>query len=125
MRKFEEFLETNEVRRTSQDIGLARSRVQDANQRAELILQLALTEKSATLIYEQVYESLRAFADSFLALSGYKSYSHVATIAFLQKYPEITALELNQLDNAREKRNLSKYYAKQISITETKDNYGL
>ena len=121
MRNFNEFLGTNEVRRTTRDVGLARSLRHDAEQRVELILQLPLNEKSATLVFEQVYEALRECGDALLSLEGFKSYSHAATIAFLERYGDFSASELNRLDNARQKRNLSKYYAKQSTVAETQE----
>jgi len=121
MKKFEEFLNTRDLRRTTKDAGLAKSLVKDAEQRFEVIMEMKLTEKSSTLIFEQVYESLRECIDALLSLQGYKSYSHVASIAFLQNHPEFSTADINELDNAREKRNLAKYYGKQISILDTKD----
>jgi hypothetical protein len=121
MKHFEEFINTEDVRRTTRDAGLARSLRKDAEERVELILQLELTEKSATLIFEQVYEALRECIDALLALQGYKSYSHVASIAFLQNHPAFMEAEINKLDNAREKRNLAKYYAKPVPPSETKE----
>ena len=121
MKPFEAFLHTEDVRRTTPDFGLAQSLQKDATERVELILQLPLSDKAATLIFEQVYEALREYIDALLTLEGYKSYSHVASISFLQKYPEFTQTEINTLDNAREKRNLAKYYAEPIPLTETKE----
>ncbi len=121
MKRFEEFIATNDVRKTSPDAGLARSLRKDAEQRVKLMLSMELKEESATLVFEQVYEALRACADAILTVEGFKSYSHLATISFLQKCPELTAQELAQFDNAREKRNLARYYAKQVTVQETKD----
>lgn len=121
MRAFEEYLHTHEVRKATRDIGLARSLKGDAEQRVSVIVTLQLTDASAILVYEQIYEALRQYADALLILEGFKSYSHVASIAFLQKYSELSPTEINTLNTAREKRNLSKYYAKKITLEETKD----
>ena len=121
MKRFEEFLATNDVRNTSPDLALAKSLRQDAEQSVKLILSLELKEESATLVFEQVYEAIRACADALLAIEGFKSYSHLATISFLAKYSEMTMFDISKLDNAGEKRNLSRYYAKQVTLQETRD----
>lgn len=121
MRRFESFIGTKDLRKVSPDPGLAESLTKDAQQRSKLILQLPLSKESATLVFEQIYESLRQCIDALLALKGYKSYSHVASIAFLQTCKEFSEGDIQKMDNAREKRNLAKYYAKQVEVTETQD----
>ncbi len=121
MKSFEEFVNTEQVRRATPDAGLARALRKDAEMRVQVILQLSLSAESATLVFEQVYEALRQCIDALLALNGYKSYSHIASIVFLQRFPEFTEADINNLDNAREKRNLAKYYAKQVLPEETKE----
>lgn len=121
MRAFEDFLGTNEVRKTSYDLGLAKSLRSDAEERVKFVLQTPLSDEFANIFYEQIYEALRAHINALLAIEGFKSYSHVATIAVLQRYPNFSNSELNRLDNAREKRNLSMYYAKKITLVEAKE----
>ena len=121
MRSFDEYIKKHDVRKTTPDIGLAQSLKKDAEERVLFIIKLPLTDDSVSLVYEQIYEALRQYIDALLILEGFKSYSHRASISFLQRYPEFSLSEINKLDTAREKRNLSKYYAKKITIEETKD----
>ena len=53
--------------------------------------------------------------DAILALEGYKSYSHEASIAYLTTIGINDSLTF-KLDRFREKRNKSKYYGKMPSI---------
>lgn len=121
MKKFEDFIESGEVRKASKDIAFAESLWKDSKQRVEIIMKVPMDENSAAIIFEQIYESLRECTDAFLAIGGYKSYSHLASILYLEKYKEISQSEIHKLNNAREKRNSSKYYAKKILISDTKD----
>ncbi|MBI4145688.1 hypothetical protein HY493_05815 [Candidatus Woesearchaeota archaeon] len=121
MKKFEEFLGTNDVRRTSRDPALAQALRTRAEQQMKYIIQLPLTDESATLVFEQVYDALRECTDALLALQGFKSYSHVASITFLERYPSVMQADLATFDNAREKRNLAKYYGTPLTPAETKD----
>ena len=125
MRRFEEFLATDDVKRVSPDYGLARSLKADAEERFELMLSLKLDEKSATLIFEQAYDALRQCSDALLAIKGYRSYSHVATLSFLLRYSCISSNDVRDFDNAREKRNLSIYYAKKLNPSETREMIAL
>ncbi|MBI4016933.1 MAG: hypothetical protein HY363_04545 [Candidatus Aenigmarchaeota archaeon] len=121
MKEFQEFVANGDVRKGLRDIALARSLKEFSEKRIKYAQLMPLTEQSAFLTYETVYDALRELIDSLLALEGYKSYSHVASIAYLQKFPDISPAEIAKLDNAREKRNLAKYYAKPITLAEAKD----
>lgn len=121
MRTFEEFIRTNDVRHASRDLPLAQALIKDAEKRVEIVLSANLLERSTVISFEQIYEALRECAEAILALEGYKSYSHVATIAFLQKCAEFSVSDIQKLDRAREKRNLSRYYAKEPTKEEVQE----
>ncbi len=121
MKEFQEFVANGDVRKGLRDIALARSLKEFSEKRIKFAQLIPLDEQSAFLTYESVYDALRELSDSLLTLEGYKSYSHVASIAYLQKFSDISPIEIAKLDNAREKRNLAKYYAKPITLAEAKD----
>ena len=120
MKKFEYYLEKGDVRKVSKDFALAKSLKIGAIERADYIFELKLKEKSATIIFENLYESLRELGDSILALEGFKSYSHLATLMYLKKYGFDESF-INKFNNFRIKRNNSKYYGKKIIIEETEE----
>ncbi|MBI3034163.1 hypothetical protein HYY72_03305 [Candidatus Woesearchaeota archaeon] len=121
MNTFEYFMEKGDVKKVSKDFALARSLIESADMRIRFVSKENVNGESATIIYEQVYDALRELLDSILALEGYKSYSHVASIIYLRKYQEFTPAEINKLDEARRKRNNSKYYGEQTIPEETKE----
>lgn len=121
MKEFQEFVANGDVRKGMRDIALARSLREFSEKRIKFSQLMPLDEQSAFLTYETVYDALRELIDSLLALEGYKSYSHIASISYLQKFPEISSSEIAKLDNAREKRNLAKYYAKPVTLAEAND----
>jgi len=118
MKNFESFLKSGELKKVSKDFSLAASLNKDLRERAEFILSLELTEKSAKTIFEGLYEALREGSEAILALDGFKSYSHEASIQFLRKFSEFAEWELNEMDNFRKIRNGSKYYGKPIDSAE-------
>tara|TARA_Y100000310_G_C20634976_1_gene790668 strand:+ start:1140 stop:1568 length:429 start_codon:yes stop_codon:yes gene_type:complete len=113
MKPFDYYLNNKNVRKISKDIELAKSLKKDLFERAEKALKLDQNE-FAKLIFESVYDSLREFCDVLLAIDGYKSYSHEASICYLKNY-NFNDSEIFTLDRYRYKRNGSKYYGKPIN----------
>lgn len=119
MKSFDYYLQNKNVRKISKDIGLAESLKKDLLERAEKAFKLNQNE-FAKLIFESIYDSLREFCDVLLALDGYKSYSHEASICYLKNY-NFNDSEILALDRYRYKRNGSKYYGKPISEEDAKE----
>jgi hypothetical protein len=112
MMPFEYFLQNKEVKTASPDMNLAKSLVKDMFERIEKSLMLD-SKIFAKMIFENIYDALRDFCDALLAINGYKSYSHQASISYLAKEGfDVSIIE--QLDQFRYKRNGSKYYGQQI-----------
>ena len=112
MKDFEYYLHEKEVRIASVNLELAKSLVQDMNSRIKDSLKLD-SSQFPKIVFENLYDALRDFSDAVLAVRGYKSYSHQASIAFLQK-ETFSWIEVNEMDAFRYKRNGSKYYGQKI-----------
>ncbi len=119
MKSFEYYLKNKDVRKASGDMQLAKALLKDIAERTRGVLKLDI-EDFPKIIFENIYDSLREFSDALLAIDGYKSYSHEASIAFLKKY-DFNDAELLALDRFRYKRNGSKYYGKEISKEDAED----
>jgi len=117
MKKFEFYLNEKVVKKISSDPSLANFLLADAKERFSQSIKLKLKEFNK-IIFENVYDSLRNILDALLAINGFKSYSHEASIAFLQKF-NIEESIILELDNFRYQRNSSKYYGKNISLEST------
>lgn len=119
MKPFEYYLEEKSVRKVSVDIELARALIKDMRERINENFNEDVNKKPKT-IFENIYDALRDFCDALLALEGFKSYSHEASISFLSK-KNFDVATVNQLDNFRYRRNGSKYYGRTIIPEEAKD----
>ena len=119
MKDFEYYIGKGEVKKQSPDANFAASLIQDAVQRFKYASGAKPDEKSAKYIYEDIYDSLREAIDSLLALRGFKSYSHVASISFLKQF-DFSYDEMDSLERMRKRRNGMKYYGKTCSVAETK-----
>ena len=110
MKEFAYFIKEGSVRRVSEDINLAKSLIKDMKER---IKDVSIRGISPKLIFENVYDALRDFCDALLAVKGFKSYSHEASISFLKNCSFEDSVA-NELDLFKYKRNGSKYYGKPI-----------
>ena len=119
MNDFEFYLREGTVKKRKPDMELAKSLINDANERFEKISKLDARVFSK-IIFENIYDALRSILDALLAIDGYKSYSHEASIAYLKKYGFEGSL-IAELNNFRLIRNSSKYYGKDISSEDSYD----
>ena len=118
MNDFEFYLEEGDVKKRKTDVELAKSLLKDAMVRFEKVSRLDVDE-FAKIIFENIYDAIRDVLDALLALDGYKSYSHEASIAYLKKYG-LSPL-IPEMDSFRALRNSSKYYGKDILPDSTRD----
>lgn len=118
MKPFEYFIETGEVRKKEPNTPLARSLVLDMQERIKDALELD-AGKFPKMVFESFYDALRDFCDVILAMEGYKSYSHEASIAYLSK-KGFDIVFISELDQFRYKRNGSKYYGVKVSVEDAK-----
>lgn len=117
--KFENYLTKEGAKRAQPNLALARSLIKDMNSRIKDISFLELN-KFPKIIFEQVYDALRDFADALLAIDGFKAYSHEASFSYLEKY-NFDNISLFLLDKFRYRRNGSKYYGQIILVDEAKE----
>ncbi len=118
MLAFSYFLGKKKVLRRKKDIPLAKSLIEDANAR---IVFAKKSKEDTKYAFEASYESVRELMDAILAVVGYKSYSHEASIAYLQEY-DFSQPVISHIDNIRKKRNNSKYYGKTIDKAEAESD---
>jgi len=119
MKPFESFLNGKDVKKTRVNIILAKALIQDMKTRIKENWDLDEKEKAKT-IFENVYEAVRCFCDALLAVNGFKSYSHEASITYLLK-KDFDIASVQKLDNFRFKRNGSRYYGRIITPEDTKE----
>lgn len=121
MKDFSVFLLDGSVKKQQPDRNLSEDLSHDCVERMAYAKTSKITEKNAKYVYENVYEAAREAADSILFLHGFKSFSHEATISFLQQSKEMTAKEIADFDRMRAKRNGMKYYGKFCSVKDAEE----
>lgn len=119
-KSFDDFVLNGKVKVITPDKERAKSLISSAKEREKVIIYLkASTLMEKTIIFEFYYEIIREFIDAVLFYKGYKSYSHEASILFLENFDIFNEYEISELDKFRKIRNNTKYYGKEIN----EDNY--
>ena len=119
MKPFESFLNGKEVKKSSANKILAKALIGDMKTRLKENWDLNEKEKPKT-IFENIYEAIRCFCDALIAIDGFKSYSHEASISYLLK-KDFDIATVKKLDDFRFKRNGSRYYGRIITPEDVKD----
>ena len=114
---FEYYLKNGEARKTRvRDLSRAKSLLETAKER----MKEAERIKIPAFKIEFAYEALLEIIEAILSVDGYKTYSHVACLAYLRvlNFSEDVIEKVNVL---RVKRHKSKYYGIKISESESKE----
>ncbi len=110
------YIKENLVKRSAKNISIAKSLMEKAEIRLKRINANKIEENEASLVFEDIYESLREAAQSLMEVNGYKPYSHEALISFLCEKKFLSQEELHDFDNYRILRNNSVYKAEKVSL---------
>ena len=121
MKAFEEYLDNGDVKQQPIDKNLAKSLIEQAVRRLARADGQKIDEESCDFVLEDYYEAMRMLADAQLALHGYKSLSHEATIAYIEKDKDFTPTFIVGFDRLRKLRHGIKYYGKRVTIADAKE----
>ena len=110
MKEFSFYLTTKRVKQQPPDTEQATAMSLAAQKRFAFAKRFAVSE-DPTFVLENAYESVREMIDALLIMKGFKSYSHEASVAYLQETNCEGAL-IALLNRLRERRNGIKYYGK-------------
>ncbi len=85
MRKFDEYLKKGAVKIRKKNVARIRSLLEEANKRLRFFNKVPISDDSANYIIENLYDVIRELIEAKMLLEGYKSYSHGATVSYLEK----------------------------------------
>lgn len=116
MRPFSFYVTSGMVKKQTPDKNTAEAVTRDSFERLALANAIRGTQK-AKYVLENAYEAIRELIDARLALDGYKSYSHEASVAYLLELG-FSETEAYRVDRLRKKRNDIKYVGKDAEPSE-------
>lgn len=121
MKSFDYFVREGKVKAISPDPALARSLMSQAEDRLSDLSGLHITEKNASFRFEQAYECLREAIQAFMAIDGYKPYSHEAVFAYAYVNKLLSEAESMAADRYREIRNDINYKGQKTAKEEAEE----
>ncbi len=88
---------------------------------SEVILTIPLSEKSATLVFRELYESVRQLGDAKWWLLGYEPKNHDVSLEILKKMDIKDKHKLNNLDRFKNIRHDINYRGFRASIEQANE----
>jgi hypothetical protein len=117
--KLEELKKTGKIKSSQPDNQKVISLTALTNQDLQYLKTQKITNISARKITVAYYDSLRTILEAIALKKGYKVYEHEAYKFFLKEIDEENIAE--KFDRFRKIRNSINYYARAISIEESKE----
>src|SRR3989344_5094361 len=116
---FSHYIANRHVKKRTINPEEAKSLLKKAEARLNYFKNKEINNESASIIFENIYSSIKESAQSLMSLKGFKPYSHEATISFLKEfYKEFTEEDINNFDRFRQLRSDSVYRAVHVSKEE-------
>ena len=112
---FQYYLDKNMVRKTAINPAIANSLIRKSSIRLQRIMRAEINDEESSIVFEDIYESIREAAQAFMQLKGYKPYSHEAVIAFLAEFYNFGEDEITTFNRYRILRNNCVYRAAKVS----------
>lgn len=109
------------VRARSKDIPRIRSLLSSAKEIASAAIEIQLTEKTSTIVFRELYESVRQLGDALWWSLGYEAEGHEACMKILAEADIKEKFSLHKLDRFRKIRNESHYQGYLIPPQDAKE----
>ena len=103
------------------DIEKIKSIVSFAGINAEIAKQVALNEKSATLIFREIYESIRQLGDAKWWLLGYEPGNHEISLDILKDFDIKDKVKFNFLDRFKSIRHDANYRGFIVKVSQAEE----
>jgi len=120
-KRIREWVQKGMLRRRSRDIPRIRSLLSSAEVKAEGVKLIPIEEKTATVIFGAIYESLRQLGDAKWWSLGYEPSSHDPSMQILADSDVENKIKLHSLDRFRRIRNDANYRGYQVTIDQAKE----
>lgn len=93
------------IRNRQKDIEKIKSMINSAEINAKVTKTIGLNEDSATLVFREIYESIRQLGDAKWGLLGYEPSNHEISLETLKEFDVKEKLRLNSLERFKRIRH--------------------
>jgi len=119
--RIEQLFRTDQLRKRQIDQERVKSMINSAEMNAKIAKTIPLNEESATVVFREIYESIRQFGDATWWLLGYEPRNHEVSIEILQEMDIDKNVLLNQLPRYKKIRNDANYRGFKVTTSQAKE----
>lgn len=123
--KIRDLIDAGLLRRRSVDTPRINSLIESARNNASVAKEIPLTERTATIVFRELYEALRQVGDAKWWSLGYDSRGHEPSMDILSEEDIPNKLKLHKLDRFRQIRNDANYRGYKIPLDDAEEILGV
>lgn len=114
-------VKTGILRKRQVDLPKIKSAMESAKINAGVAKSIPLNDNSATLIFREIYESIRQLGDAKWWSLGYEPQNHDITLEILKEIEIKSKIKLNFLERFKQIRHDANYRGFRVSISQAKE----
>ena len=115
------WLKTGALRNKQKDIEKIESIISSAEINAQVTKAIKLNDDTATLIFREIYESIRQLGDAKWGLLGFEPCNHEVSMEVLKDFDIKDKVKQNSLDRFKKTRHDINYRGFRTSISQTEE----
>jgi hypothetical protein len=118
---FQYWINNKGLRIRQEDFEKIKSMINSADVNARVTKKIQLNENTATLVFREIYESIRQLGDAKLWLLGYEPLNHEVSMEIIKESDIREKVKLNSLDRLKKIRHDINYRGFRASIEQAKE----
>ena len=115
------WLKTRIIKYRQKDTEKIKSMINSAEINARVTKTIKINEDTATLIFREIYESIRQIGDAKWGLLGYELTNHEISLEALKEFDINDKVKLNSLDRFKKIRNDINYRGFRATISQAEE----
>jgi len=115
------WLRIKALRNKQEDLEKIKSMINSADINAQVTKAISLNDNTATLIFREIYESIRQLGDAKWGLLGFEPGNHEVSMEILKEFDIKDKIKLNSLDRFKKIRHDVNYRGFRTSISQTEE----
>jgi hypothetical protein len=119
--EIEILIRNGSLRSRQPDTERVKSMIKSAEINAETAKKISLDDNSATLVFREIYESIRQLGDAKWWSIGYESLNHETSLEILKDIDIKEKVKLNYLPRFKRIRNDANYRGFRVSVSQAKE----
>ena len=118
---FENLIKEKRLRAREANKEKIKSLIESAKNNVEVVASLSLNEKNATVIFREVYESIRQLGDARFWILGYEPLDHAISLDSLKNLNIENKVKLNYLDRFKQIRHDANYRGFNVTASQAQE----